>query len=49
MKKIEDNFESIMFKSRWLLAWKVGIHLTFVVSGLLFVVTDGIFANGKSK
>lgn len=31
------------------LAWKVGIHLTFVVSGVLFAVTDWISANGKSK
>lgn len=24
------------------LAWKVGIHLTFVISGVLFAVTDRI-------
>lgn len=29
------------------LAWKVGIHLTFVVSGVLFAVTDRIVASGK--
>ncbi len=29
------------------LGWKVGIHLTFVVSGVLFAVTDRI-AEGKS-
>lgn len=29
------------------LAWKVGIHLTFVVSGVLFALTD--FISGKSK
>jgi uncharacterized protein (TIGR00645 family) len=31
------------------LAWKVGIHLTFVVSGVLFAVTDLIMAKAKSK
>jgi uncharacterized protein (TIGR00645 family) len=30
------------------LAWKVGIHLTFVVSGVLFALTDYIAAKGKS-
>ncbi len=30
------------------LGWKVGIHLTFVVSGVLFAVTDRI-AEGKGK
>lgn len=30
-------------------AWKVGIHLTFVVSGVLFAVTDWISGNGKAK
>lgn len=30
------------------LAWKVGIHLTFVVSGVLFAVMDRI-AEGKAK
>ncbi len=29
------------------MAWKVGIHLTFVVSGVLFALTD--FIAGKSK
>lgn len=29
------------------MAWKVGIHLTFVVSGVLFAVTDRI-ADGKN-
>lgn len=29
------------------LAWKVGIHLTFVVSGVLFAITDRIVASGK--
>ncbi len=33
--------------SNYQLAWKVGIHLTFVVSGVLFAVTDRIVANGK--
>lgn len=31
------------------LAWKVGIHLTFVVSGVLFAVTDWIAEKGKHK
>jgi len=31
------------------LAWKVGIHLTFVVSGVLFAVTDKISESGKTK
>lgn len=34
--------------SNFQLAWKVGIHLTFVVSGVLFAVTDRIVASGKS-
>ncbi|RMG35279.1 MAG: TIGR00645 family protein [Gammaproteobacteria bacterium] len=29
------------------LAWKVGIHLTFVTSGVLFALTDYIAAKGK--
>jgi uncharacterized protein (TIGR00645 family) len=29
------------------LAWKVGIHMAFVVSGVLFAITDRI-AEGKS-
>jgi uncharacterized protein (TIGR00645 family) len=33
--------------SNFQLAWKVGIHLTFVVSGVLFAVTDRIVASGK--
>ncbi|HET7607576.1 MAG TPA: TIGR00645 family protein, partial [Gammaproteobacteria bacterium] len=28
------------------LAWKVGIHVTFVVSGVLFAVTDRITDRG---
>ncbi len=31
------------------LAWKVGIHLTFVVSGVLFAITDRIVEGGKAK
>lgn len=31
------------------LAWKVGIHLTFVVSGVMFALTDRIADSGKSK
>ncbi len=31
------------------LAWKVGIHLTFVVSGVLFAITDWIAEKGKHK
>lgn len=31
------------------LAWKVGIHLTFVTSGVLFAITDRIAESGKSK
>ena len=31
------------------LAWKVGIHLTFVVSGLLFALMDRLTENGRSK
>ena len=30
------------------LAWKMGIHLTFVVSGVLFALTDYIAGKGKS-
>jgi uncharacterized protein (TIGR00645 family) len=30
------------------LAWKVGIHLTFVSSGVLFALTDYIAGRGKS-
>jgi uncharacterized protein (TIGR00645 family) len=30
------------------LAWKVGIHLTFVSSGVLFALTDYIAGKGKS-
>lgn len=30
------------------LGWKVGIHLTFVVSGVLFAITDRIVAGGKA-
>lgn len=30
------------------LGWKVGIHLTFVVSGVLFAVTDAIADREKS-
>lgn len=30
------------------LAWKVGIHLTFVVSGVLFALTDRIAESGKT-
>ncbi len=29
------------------LAWKIGIHLTFVVSGVLFAVTDYIVESGR--
>jgi len=29
------------------LAWKVGIHLTFVVSGVMFALTDRIADSGK--
>jgi len=29
------------------LAWKVGIHLTFVISGVLFALTDYIAGKGK--
>jgi uncharacterized protein (TIGR00645 family) len=29
------------------LAWKVGIHITFVVSGVLFAITDRI-TEGKT-
>jgi uncharacterized protein (TIGR00645 family) len=29
------------------LAWKVGIHLTFVISGVLFALTDYIVERGK--
>lgn len=31
------------------LAWKVGIHLTFVISGVLFAVTDWVVENAKGK
>lgn len=31
------------------LGWKVGIHLTFVVSGVLFAVTDRLVEAGKEK
>ncbi len=31
------------------LGWKVGIHLTFVVSGVLFAVTDRIAEGRKAK
>ena len=31
------------------LAWKVGIHLTFVVSGVLFAVTDWITERKGSR
>jgi len=31
------------------LAWRVGIHLTFVVSGVLFAVTDWISGSAKAK
>lgn len=31
------------------LAWKVGIHITFVVSGVLFAVTEYIADSGKGK
>lgn len=31
------------------LMWKVIIHLTFVISGVLFAVTDYIVAKGKAK
>jgi uncharacterized protein (TIGR00645 family) len=31
------------------LAWKVGIHLTFVASGVLFALTDRIAESGKAK
>lgn len=31
------------------LAWKVGIHLTFVLSGVLFAVTDYIAESSKRK
>lgn len=31
------------------LAWKVGIHLTFVLSGVLFALTDYIVEKGKRK
>lgn len=31
------------------LAWKVGIHLTFVISGVLFAVTDWISGSAKAK
>lgn len=29
------------------LAWKIGIHLTFVMSGVLFAVTDRVAEGGK--
>ncbi|MEO5656526.1 MAG: TIGR00645 family protein, partial [Nitrospiria bacterium] len=29
------------------LAWRVGIHLTFVVSGVLFALMDRIAEGGK--
>jgi len=31
------------------LAWKVGIHLTFVLSGVFFAITDYIAESGKRK
>ncbi len=31
------------------LAWKVGIHLTFVVSGVMFALTDRIADSGRGK
>lgn len=31
------------------MAWKVGIHLTFVISGVLFAVTDRLVDSGKDK
>jgi len=41
-------FVNVQDMSNEQLAWKAGIHLTFVVSGVLFAVTDFIVAKGKS-